>query len=240
MIKIFKILKIAVIVFLIGAGIYLLSIKNTHPTKISEGETETSSVPQKQSLIGKDGTYTLADERVQVDISLPSSEEKYTESVLAYGEEQIQRFVSDEDEFKNIQSASFPWDLVMDYKTYESDTIISYVVEGYEYTGGAHGNTFVKSFNFDKTTGKEILISDLVASPQTFKTLSSLAKKELVVEYPEGLDENPENWSVWYADESSVTFLFMPYQIAPYAVGQQAITIDTQKEKNLFQEKYFQ
>lgn len=242
MMKFLRILKIIVLVFVVGAGIYLFFVKSEKQSSeiddaISQDEKQNE---EKTSLLGEDGTYNLEDEKLIVSVTLPDEENKYIKNIYAYGEEQIQRFVSDKEEFKNISSESFPWNLDIDYKKSESDTIVSYLVQGYEYTGGAHGNAFLKSFNFDKKTGKELGVEDIVTSKETFKTLSALAKKELTVDYPEGADERPENWSVWYVDDTSITFVFMAYQIAAYATGQQELKIEmTEKNRALFQEKYF-
>ncbi len=225
-----------------GATIYLLFVKSEKQSSEIDGATnqDEKQNQEKTSLLGEDGTYSLEDEKLIVSVNLPDEENTYIENIYAYGEEQIQRFVSDKEEFKNISSESFPWNLDIDYKKSESDTVVSYLVQGYEYTGGAHGNAFLKSFNFDKKTGKELGVEDIVASKETFKTLSVLAKKELTVEYPEGVDTKPENWSVWYVDDNSITFVFMTYQIAAYVAGQQELKIEmTDKNRALFQEKYF-
>lgn len=240
--KILRILKIVLLVFLFGGALYLILMKGEK--KVSENQIQNSGdesdLPQETKFLDTDGTYNFKDEKLIVSVHLPDESTEYVDDMYKYGDEQIQRFVSSREEIENIDSASFPWNLDMDYKKYESDTVVSYVVQGYEYTGGAHGNSFLKSFNFDKKTGKQIGVQDIISSENSLNTLSALAKKELVVEYPEGVDSREDNWSVWYADDTSVTFIFMPYQIASYATGQQELKIEiTDKNRALFQEKYF-
>jgi hypothetical protein len=240
--KLLRIIKIILLVIVIGGGLYLFLLKDEKNNGDIQNETsqEENQNQEETKRIGDDGAYNFKDEKIIVTVQLPEENAEYVDDVYAYGEEQIQNFISSRKEIETLSSASFPWNLDLDYKKYESDTIISYVVQGYEYTGGAHGNSFVTSFNFDKKTGKKIGIEDIVANENTFKALSNMANKELVVDYPEGADAEPDNWSVWYVDDTSITFVFMTYQIAAYVTGQQELKVDMGEEnKDLFKKEYF-
>jgi hypothetical protein len=215
-------------------------VKNPLSDKSPEqsGEEE-----EKETLPFSDlGSYEYESDSLVITASLPLDEEgNFIKEVYDYGVNQIEQFQSSNKDIGNMpETASFPWSLDLDYKKYESQTIVSYVVQGYEYTGGAHGNAVVQSFNYSKENGKLLKIQDVISDDESLETFSLLAQKELTVDYAEGVSASPENWSVWYAHDEGVTFVFAPYQIAAYAVGQQEFTIVAIGEhKDLFKEKYF-
>lgn len=134
-----------------------------------------------------------------------------------------------------------PWSLVIEFEEIQSDTITSYLVNWYEYVGGAHGNVVVTSYNYSIEKGERIDIEDITTSLDHLYTFAALADKELTVSYPEGSSgENPDNWRTWYADRESVTFVFSPYQIAAYSVGIQKFRmVATGVNANMFNQEYF-
>lgn len=240
MMKFLKVLKVTGLVLLIGFAIYLIFLKgNKEETEIKEDEVSNVSEENKSEqseFLSEKGQYNFEDETLIVSADLPEN----IKDISQFGNEQIERFVSMRKEVGDLETASFPWNLDMTYTKHESDTIISYIVQGYEYTGGAHGNIFLESFNYDKETGKRIDVQDVITDNDTFNILAALADKELTVEYPEGSNSNPENWSVWYTNNSSITFIFVPYQIASYATGQQELqVVATGDNASLFKQEYF-
>lgn len=237
--KFFKILKVTGLVLLIGCALYLIFLKgdtSKEEIQLEEATEEVEKTTKENSFLGEGGTYSFEDTSLIVNAELPEN----VEEIILYGDDQIDRFVSMRKEAGDIETASFPWNLDMKYTKHESDTIVSYIVQGYEYTGGAHGNTFLESFNYDKKTGERITIQDVVSSEDTFNVLAALADKELTIEYPEGSNSDPKNWSIWYTENNSITFVFVPYQIASYATGQQELNVvATGDNSSLFKEKYF-
>lgn len=242
--KYLHVLKTIGLILVFAGFAYLLLIKDEKIKDKKEvnitNESAQEVILSTEKLINSNGSYEYKDEKMIISVNLPNNEDIYKDKIQSYGEDQIDRFLSSREDIGDIVSESFPWNLDLDYKKYESDTIVSYIVQGYEYTGGAHGNTFLQSFNYDKKTGKQITIEDIVTNQSTFINLSALAKKELTIDYPEGVDEKVTNWNVWYADNTSVTFIFVPYQIAAYAVGQQELRVDLlENNVNLFKKIYF-
>lgn len=240
MMKFLKILKVAGLVLLIGCAVYLIFLKGDK--KQNEVKEDTASPASEEdenkqsNFLDDKGEYSFKNESLIVSVELPEN----IKDISDFGNEQIERFVSSKDEISEIDSESFPWNLDMTYTKHESDTIVSYIVQGYEFTGGAHGNTFLESFNYDKKTGARINVQDVVTNEDTFNILAAFANNELTVEYPEGSNANPENWSVWYTNNSSITFIFVPYQIASYATGQQELQVETTGENaSLFKQEYF-
>lgn len=108
--------------------------------------------------------------------------------------------------------------------------IVTYMAEGYSYTGGAHGVSFARAMNFDTATGKMIGLEDFFT-----EGCDSLLKGRLTdcvaakFKVP-GLDGLRELGVFSFADvyvpdnfilgADSVTFIYMSDEVAPHAVGE--------------------
>lgn len=117
-----------------------------------------------------------------------------------------------------------------------SPTLLTIEEFSYAYTGGAHGNYGTSYYNFDATTGqmltlKDILIADYQAS---LKDKVEAIFKKIYLE--EGMTKYSEAGFYFENDiftmtdnfaitKEGVKFLYNPYEIAPYAMGQQEIVI---------------
>ena len=94
------------------------------------------------------------------------------------------------------------------------------------YMGGAHPVSFVYGLNFDRATGRELTQEDALRMlDMSLEQVSAEAISELNAQFDEGVFfvegavAKPENYSTFAIDEGTVTFLFQPYQVAPYAAG---------------------
>lgn len=110
------------------------------------------------------------------------------------------------------------------------DGIINYLAEGYSFTGGAHGMSFVSALNFDPKTGKKLSLDDVFTKGSDKvlmnKVIENIAKK-FNVSGLAGLKtlgifdyvdiRLPENFIL---GTDSVTFIYGTDAIAPHAVGE--------------------
>lgn len=113
--------------------------------------------------------------------------------------------------------------------TYLDETKICLLLNGYEYTGGAHGMPFKKALIYDMTNGQKIETEDLFdVTEEDFSELFTEAFSDLIAKSPsdywadamdyvhsEASFEN-ENY---YLTDTGVTFYFDPYALAAYAYG---------------------
>lgn len=114
--------------------------------------------------------------------------------------------------------------------------ILNYQAETFEYTGGAHPNSWGQWFNFDLATGQILTLKDVFLGGSD-RPLCELLLQELITEMSERL-EDPElktleglqeagvlNSTPMYVSDNfllakdHVAFLYNKYDIAPYAVG---------------------
>ncbi|RDY23177.1 DUF3298/DUF4163 domain-containing protein [Romboutsia maritimum] len=127
---------------------------------------------------------------------------------------------SDEDYVK------YQYELISDFKvTYNKNNLISIPITTYAFMGGAHGMTYLKSFNYDLSTGKEIKLKDVFKEDVNYKEIvNSFVKKEIEksedIYFGEkegfnGINENQE----FYIEEGKLVIYFQLYDIAPYYVG---------------------
>jgi len=115
--------------------------------------------------------------------------------------------------------------------------------------GGAHGLETRNYYNFDLKTGKTITENDLF-KPNYKAELSELIKKRIVEEskeVKEAKDTEPilslEDTDFWadsikpngnfYITDESINYVFNPYEIAPYYIGQTEVTIPFNRLKNI-------
>ncbi len=102
-----------------------------------------------------------------------------------------------------------------------NDKYISFMMETYSFSGGAHGNQEVYSFNYDVKNNKKITITDMVGN---LKEFSNLAKEDAQMQigdalFEEGLLPQEENFNTFTFSSEVLTIYYQKYQIAPGAMG---------------------
>lgn len=121
----------------------------------------------------------------------------------------------------------------LSFKTERADSnVISFTLNNYAYTGGAHGNSDIRGINYNPRTGELIAFSDLSEDPAAFHedTLAynqALAKTEAYQQrmfssesITDGsLESTLYADGAWYLSTSGLVFLSPPYALGPYAAG---------------------
>lgn len=117
--------------------------------------------------------------------------------------------------------------------SYSSTDFISLIVDYSSFTGGAHGNSYIKSYNIRLKPFKELALDDVLGGPVDYKILSDLAQIELYKQLKggdKGMVESgtgpfAKNFDTFTFDKKGVTFYFDPYQVAPYSEGAPKVTL---------------
>ncbi|MCE5331836.1 MAG: RsiV family protein [Bacteroidales bacterium] len=126
------------------------------------------------------------------------------------------------------------------------ERIYSYGINRYVFMGGAHGLSNVNYFNFDLRTGKKITEKELFKDDYATK-LSELIKVRIVEQSIEDQDSdtilNLEDTDFWvdaikpngnfYITDESINYIFNPYEIAPYYMGQTEVIIPFYRLKDI-------
>ncbi|MBN8677184.1 MAG: DUF3298 and DUF4163 domain-containing protein [Chitinophagales bacterium] len=132
-------------------------------------------------------------------------------------------------------------EMALEYTTQIQDTIpflnqkvATVQMDGYSYTGGAHGNPFTMLVSYDLSkSAKPLEITDLISDTTAVKPILEKAYK-----VSKGLKETDPLTDVVYPEitqiplpaqiavvSNGVVFFYNAYEIAPYAVGASAVLL---------------
>lgn len=117
---------------------------------------------------------------------------------------------------------------------YQTGRLVSVSAEYHNYTGGAHGNTILLSWNFDLDSGTffdaatldddagfhAAVVRALKRQAQNRAQENSLSPTDFFWEDYEEILENWTSYAVSF-DEEGMTVAFSPYELACYAAGEQ-------------------
>lgn len=126
----------------------------------------------------------------------------------------------------------YQYEAIYNYKiAYNKNNILSIPLTMYEFTGGAHGLTNIKSFNYDLVKEKELKLEDLFKANSNYKEVINNHIKEEISKQPEiyfqgqdGFSSIKDNQDFYISDEGIVIY-FSLYDIAPYSSGIPMFTI---------------
>lgn len=121
--------------------------------------------------------------------------------------------------------------------------ILSYSNESYAYLGGAHGNSIRILYNFDLSNAQAITESNIfIADYQT--PLTQLIKEQILEQSAEiGSVADLSELDFWedkiapndnfYVSDEGLVYIYNPYDIAPYSMGQIEVSLPYAKLKPL-------
>ncbi len=126
---------------------------------------------------------------------------------------------------------------------YLDEKILSYSYESYAYLGGAHGNSNRMIYNYDLTNAHPIKERDLFI-PEYKALLTQLIKDQILEQSAEiGSVADLNDLNFWedeikpndnfYISDEGLVYIFNPYEIAPYSMGQTEVTLPYEKLKPL-------
>jgi hypothetical protein len=114
---------------------------------------------------------------------------------------------------------------------YNKNNKLSILTSDYIFTGGAHGNTVVQSFNYDLLKKKRVKLDDILTNQQKFAKVTDYvyqyAKSRPNIFYPDLKKEDVKinkNTAFFFTDDG-IALVFQQYDIAPYVSGNQVIVI---------------
>lgn len=117
-------------------------------------------------------------------------------------------------------------------KVYVGSDVVSVELILSQYIGGAHNLTLLSGMNFDRATGKLLLLDDVLKLiGKSVQQISQEATAQFTQKFgdaffADGANDNPENFSSFTISSDKVTFIFQEYQVAAYAAGAQTVTFD--------------
>jgi len=121
----------------------------------------------------------------------------------------------------------WPYELVTRYQPGDqNEKMLSFTIDYYQYTGGAHGMTVRRAYNIDQSTGQELALKDLFIDNYDYANIIDeeigrrIAADEsgMYFEDPNGFNGISENQN-YYLQNGNLVIYFGQYEIAPYAAG---------------------
>lgn len=119
---------------------------------------------------------------------------------------------------------------------------VNYIMDFYDYTGGAHPNSYKSVLAFGPSDGQEITIDNIFKEDYE-EVLLALITQALMdkfnVTVPEGLDQYLFNHNELFVSKNvilgkeKITFIYNKYEIAPYSTGEILLDITYDKIKEL-------
>ena len=126
------------------------------------------------------------------------------------------KFIKDLTKEDNLVTAQLGYDI-----HYFTDDICSFTINTYVYTGGAHGVSELKGYNYNIKTGEALSFIKMFdfRPSQINKNIFAKAKGDnlLLFDNFKGIEEYPENF--YLLDAKTPIIIFQQYEIAPYSSG---------------------
>ncbi len=130
--------------------------------------------------------------------------------------------------------------LSIKYREEKHARVDNYVFEVDTYTGGAHDLEATKTFSFS-STGQQVMLGSLFTNDTAgLKTIAPYVRAQLA-KVPgadqsmisDGTVPTADNYQSFTVADDSVTFIFDPYQVAPYSSGIQTVTVPVSAFKSI-------
>lgn len=219
-----------VAICLIGAGVWF-STQDAPASQYKGAATTTNEAVIDES------SYSTSSVQYKIEADLVSSSATSAQEVNDVIRGVIDDFIALAKEnnqtrmYPNGEIRPFTMDVVTERHVF--DSLTSYYVEFYEYTGGAHGNAVVDTFVYN-TEGGMVELTDIIDSTQVAVLLSAV-KAGVYEQF--GRDgafvDSVENLTIeeldFYIDNSQIYVVFSQYDVAPGAAGVVEIVLDLEK-----------
>ncbi len=178
----------------------------------------------------------ISDSYIDISVNKPDTENYKEVSVFIDG--LVSGF---KDEYKQLKAedleilkrVGYKYQMIVDTKIASSTNTISFIVQAYRYTGGAHGSTQIKTFVYN--LDKKLITENEIFKDSDWRNLISeksreYFRKELGVYLDEnmlssGTSPDLNNFNNFYISGNNIVFLFEEYSIGPYALGIQEFSV---------------
>ena len=159
-------------------------------------------------------------------ISDKKQEDAINDKIIKWTESWINEVKEIADEyFKDKPEPLMPYQLYARYKFTNNADIISFYIDYYQFSGGAHGITNRIAYNIEKSSGIEMQLKDIFKDNYNYKDVINKEISRQISKDPDryftgkdgfnGIGNNQN----FYIKNNKVVIYFGLYEIAPYASG---------------------
>lgn len=176
-------------------------------------------------------------EAIRIDLWIPviegMADRALQESINRQLEERIMSFAAElaaeakgaADEAKEADLPHRQYQAYTRFDVYgNQETILSVAVTFYQYTGGAHGLSFIETVNVDLGAGRLLTLTDVLPDARHREILLEAIREEIAAAkdyyFPESLNLTvlPDEGNFYIEGDMLVVYYDL-YEIAPYATG---------------------
>ncbi|MBE6053623.1 MAG: DUF3298 and DUF4163 domain-containing protein [Clostridium sartagoforme] len=166
---------------------------------------------------------------INIDVEIPqiiglenkSKEKDINNEILVW----TNLWIKDTKETSEELKPTIPYELMARYTLTNDKEILSFYIDYYQFSGGAHGITTRNTYNIDIKTGDKIMLEDLFEKGYDYKTYINGEISKEISKHPdyyftgkEGFNGIKEDQS-FYIKDNKIIIHFPYYEIAPYVTG---------------------
>lgn len=175
---------------------------------------------------------------VEIEVAYPTEIAAYPfvqQTVDAYLDTARAEFVNNFVQYGMDFPSPGPWSFHVISDAFYHNDIMSLQFTISDYTGGAHPNAYFRTFMFDLAQGRELGLADMfIEGEATLNDLAPLVQADLIAQWGDDMDTQwmqdgttptVENYQNVLLAPDALVFLFPPYQVGPYAMGPQQVSL---------------
>ena len=109
---------------------------------------------------------------------------------------------------------------------YNQDNILSISITYDEYSGGAHGNAWIDTYNYNLLTAKQLSLKDVITNQKQLDKVNKYIREQMIARNKKGAQFWVEDFKSvnltqdqFYYTNGGIVIIFGEYEYAPYANG---------------------
>lgn len=246
-------IAVLLVTTVVGAGIYMLRTPQEN-VAVSTATTSEGVIEEKTDF------YSISARYPEEAHDQGGAMRHFVEGIVAARREEW-KVGGEIQQLERELTAEYPdrplphYELTIRYEKYAAPALgfVTYAFEHYEYTGGAHGGTYLTTFSFGPSglvsieslinfnDGNDIALTRLLAD-RLRAELGDMADERMLMQglglaylRPDGSFDSeacqcdgfffPSNFQSFIVTDDGLRFVMQQYQVAPYAVGMPATTL---------------
>lgn len=147
------------------------------------------------------------------------------------------RLISKENFDTNVKPLA-PYEANVRYEVKNTSDPLSFYIDYYQFTGGAHGITTRRTYNIDKKSGQFLKLNNLFKEKYNYKSLIDKhirreidKNKDMYFMGKDGFQGIKDNQG-FFIERNDLVIFFAQYEIAPYSSGMPEFRIPLEMFKN--------
>ncbi|HWJ80152.1 MAG TPA: DUF3298 and DUF4163 domain-containing protein [Niallia sp.] len=131
----------------------------------------------------------------------------------------------------------YPSTCIYEYLTtykvkYNKNNYLSILYNDYRFTGGAHGNTLISTYNFDVKSGERLLLDNFIQSEKNYAVVTNYVQ-DYARKHPDIFYADSSEWknfkvtkdTNFYLADEGLFLIFQQYEVGPYVSGNPTVLI---------------